>query len=288
MVNQLRLSKISTADAIVNYIKERIEDGIFKPGEKLPSERLLQKELAVSRFTLREALAKLSALGIIKTLHGKGTIVAREMNSSTLTDAFIPLFANQSIKDIIDFFEARLLIEGEAAVLSARRRSAEDLRRFEAILADSRQAINDPDRYGELDFLFHMQIAQSSGNVFLQNMMGCVNEHTRRYIQVVAHSEINRNASIVAHEEIYECIKNRDTSKAGIVTRTHLSRMLAIMGKLEAEQKIADSGGELGSVLDLLKKKEGIPTPSSKRIKKSSGGGIKIYEQLAGISRDDG
>lgn len=288
MVNQLRLSKISTADAIVNYIKERIEDGIFKPGEKLPSERLLQKELAVSRFTLREALAKLSALGIIKTLHGKGTIVAREMNSSTLTDAFIPLFANQSIKDIIDFFEARLLIEGEAAVLSARRRSAEDLRRFEAILADSRQAINDPDRYGELDFLFHMQIAQSSGNVFLQNMMGCVNEHTRRYIQVVAHSEINRNASIVAHEEIYKCIKNRDTSKAGIVTRTHLSRMLAIMGKLEAEQKIADSGGELGSVLDLLKKKEGIPTPSSKRIKKSSGGGIKIYEQLAGISRDDG
>lgn len=264
MVNQLRLSKISTADAVVNYIKERIEGGIFKPGEKLPSERLLQKELAVSRFTLREALARLSALGIIKTQHGKGTIVAREMNSSTLADAFIPLFANQSIKDIIDFFEARLLIEGEAAVLSARRRSDEDLRRFEAILADSRQAINDPNRYGELDFQFHMQIAQSSGNVFLQNMMGCVNEYTRRYIQVVAHAEINRNASIVAHEEIYECIKDRDTSKAGIITRKHLSRMLAIMEKLEAEQKIADSGGELSSVLDLLRKKEGILTPSSK------------------------
>ncbi|MBA4422372.1 MAG: hypothetical protein C0390_04620 [Syntrophus sp. (in: bacteria)] len=261
---QSRLSKISTADAVVNYIKQRIEGGTFKPGEKLPSERLLQKELVVSRFTLREALARLSALGIIKTLHGKGTIVAREMNSSTLADAFIPLFANQSIKDIIDFFEARLLIEGEAAVLSARRRSDEDVRRFEAILADSRQAINDPDRYGELDFLFHMQIAQSSGNVFLQNMMGCVNEYTRRYMQVLAHSEINRNASIVAHEEIYKCIKERDTSKAGIVTRKHLSRVLAIMEKLEAEQKIADSGGELSSVLDLLRKKEGIPMPRSK------------------------
>ena len=261
MEKQLRLSKISTADAVVNYIKGRIEGGIFKPGDKLPSERLLQKELAVSRFTLREALARLSALGIIKTLHGKGTIVAREINSSTLADAFIPLFANQSIKDIIDFFEARLLIEGEAAVLSARRRSDEDLLCFEAILKDSRKAIEDPNRYGELDFQFHMQIAQSSGNVFLQNMMGCVNEYTRRYIQVVAHSEINRNASIVAHEEIYRCIKDRDTSKAGIITRKHLSRMLAIMEKLEAEQKIADSGGELGSILDLLKKQEGIPTP---------------------------
>lgn len=265
MVNPVRLSKISTADAVVNYLKERIEDGIFKPGEKLPSERLLQKELAVSRFTLREALARLGALGIIKTIHGKGTIVAREMNSSTLADAFIPMFVNQSIKDIIDFFEARLLIEGEAAVLSARRRSDEDMRRFEAILAESRQAIGDPNRYGELDFQFHMQIAHSSGNVFLQNMMGCVNEYTRRYIQVVAHAEVNRNASIVAHEEIYHCIREGDTGRAGIVTRKHLSRMLAIMERLEAEQKIADSGGELGSVLDLLRRKEGILTPNPKR-----------------------
>lgn len=255
--NGVRLSKISTADAVVNYIKKQIEDGVLKPGDKLPSERVLQQDLAVSRFTLREALARLSALGIINTVHGKGTVVAREVNRSTLADVFIPLFANQSIKDVIDFFEARLLIEGEAAALSARRRSEEDLSRFESILADSRQAIDNPNRYGELDFLFHMQIAQSSGNVFIQNMMVCLNEYTRRYTQVVALPEASRKASIVAHEEIYACIKDRDTARAGIVTRKHLSRMLGIMEQLEAEQQIADSGGELRSVLELLKQKEG-------------------------------
>jgi GntR family transcriptional regulator, transcriptional repressor for pyruvate dehydrogenase complex len=253
------LSKISTANAVVNSIKKRIEEGLLKPGEKLPSERLLQRELAVSRFTLREALARLSALGIIKTIHGKGTMVAREVNIATLADVFIPLFVNQSIKDVVDFFEARLLIEGEAAVLSARRRSDEDLKRFEEILAESRRAIDDPIRYGELDFHFHMQIAQSSGNVFLQNMMGCVNEYTRRYTQVVAYAEINRTVSMAAHEEMYACIKTRDTNNAGTVTRKHLSRMLAIMGKLEAEQNGTDSGGELKNVLDLLRQKEGFP-----------------------------
>lgn len=261
MGSEVQLSKISTADAVVNYLKKQIEEGLLKPGEKLPSERLLKQELAVSRFTLREALARLSALGIIKTIHGKGTIVAREVNSATLADVFIPLFANQSIKDVIDFFEARLLIEGEAAVLSARRRSDEDLKRFESIFMDSRQAIDDPNRYGELDFLFHMQIAQSSGNVFIQSMMGCLNDYTRRYTQVVAYAEISRNLSIIAHEEIYACIKNRDTGRAGVVTRKHLSRMLAIMEQLEAERKIIDSGGELRSVLDLLKQKEG-PSPA--------------------------
>ena len=265
MVNEVRLSKISTASAVVNYIKKRIEDGLLKPGEKLPSERLLQQELAVSRFTLREALARLSALGIIKTIHGKGTIVAHEVNSATLADVFIPLFVNQSIKDVVDFFEARLLIESEAAVLSARRRSDEDLRRFEEILAESRRALDDPNRYGELDFHFHMQIAQSSGNVFLQNMMGCVNEYTRRYTQVVAHAEINRTASMAAHEEMYACIKNQDADNAGIVTRKHLSRMLAIMGKLQKEQKISGSGGELRTVLDLLRQKEGFPARSNEQ-----------------------
>lgn len=260
MRSAARLSKISTADAVVNYLKKQIKSGLLKPGEKLPSERLLQQELSVSRFTLREALARLGALGIIKTIHGKGTIVAREMSSSTLADVFIPLFANQSIKDIIDFFEARLLIEGEAAMLAARRRTDEDLERFESILAESRQAIEDPNRYGELDFLFHMQIAQSSGNIFIQNMMGCVNEYTKRYIQVVAHAAINRNTSMPAHEEIYDCIKKGDANRAGIVTRRHLGRMLAIMEKLEAEQKIADSGGELRSALDLLRQKEGFPS----------------------------
>ncbi len=256
-MGEIRLAKISTADAVVNHIKKQIEDGVLKPGEKLPSERQLQHELVVSRFTLREALARLSALGIIKTIHGKGTIVAGEVNAATLADVFIPLFVNQSVKDVVDFFEARLLIEGEAAVLSARRRSAEDLRRFEEILAEGRAALDDPNRYGELDFHFHMQIARSSGNVFLQNMMGCVNEYVRRYTQVVAQAEVNRAASMTAHEEIYEYIKNQDADHAGTVTRRHLSRMLAIMGRLQKEQRSGDNGGELRTVLDLLRQWEG-------------------------------
>jgi DNA-binding FadR family transcriptional regulator len=263
-MGEVRLSKVSTADAVVNYLKKQIEDGLIKPGEKLPSERLLQQELAVSRFTLREALARLSALGIIKTMHGKGTIVSREISSSTLADVFIPLFANQCIKDVLDFFEARLLIESEAAVLSARRRSSEDLKRFETILAQSKEAIGDPNRYGELDFLFHTQIAQSSGNVFIQSMMGCLNEYTRKYMQVVAHGEVNRRASIIAHEEIYQYIKNRDTKEAGVVTRRHLSRMLAIIEKLEAEQQISDSDGELRSVLELFRLNQGLPNSPMK------------------------
>jgi GntR family transcriptional repressor for pyruvate dehydrogenase complex len=252
------IQKLSAAEAVVNYIKKQIEDGLIRPGEKLPTEQLLRQDLAVSRFTLREALARLNALGITKTTQGKGTIVAGEMSNSTLTDVFIPLFANQNIKDAVDFFEARLLIESEAVMLSAKRRSDEDLRRFESILEESRRSIDDPDRYGELDLLFHRQISQSSGNVFIQNMMGCLNEYTKRFLHILAHSTINRSVSISGHEEIYSCIKKRNARKAGVVSRKHLSRMLVMMEKLEQEHKINDSEGELRSVIDILRQKEGL------------------------------
>ena len=139
MENKLeKIKKISTVDATAEYLKKQIEEGRLKPGQQLPSERTLQEELGVSRFTLREALARLSALGIIEIAHGKGAFIAKEMSPSSLEDVFLPLFANQSIKSIIDFFEARMLIESEAARLCAKRRKKEDLARTIRLILDEK------------------------------------------------------------------------------------------------------------------------------------------------------
>ena len=100
-----KIKKISTVNATANFLKKQIEEGALKPGEQLPSERTLQEILGVSRFTLREALAGLSALGIIKIAHGKGAFIAKEMSPSSLEDVFLPLFANQSIKNMIAFLK---------------------------------------------------------------------------------------------------------------------------------------------------------------------------------------
>ena len=59
MENKLeKIKKVSTVNATAEYLKKQIEAGRLKPGEQLPSERTLQEELGVSRFTLREALAR--------------------------------------------------------------------------------------------------------------------------------------------------------------------------------------------------------------------------------------
>jgi len=52
-----KLSRVSTAEAAVNFFKEEIEEGRLTTGDKLPSERALQHQLGISRFSLREGLA---------------------------------------------------------------------------------------------------------------------------------------------------------------------------------------------------------------------------------------
>jgi len=224
-----KIKRVSVVDATVAYIKKQIAEGTLKPGEQLPSERALQEFLGVSRFTLREALARLSALGIVEITHGKGAFISEGMNASSLENVFFPLFANQNIQNLIDFFEARMLIESEAVRLCARRRTREDLEKLKEILDGSEAAIEDPLRFGELDFLFHNKVSQAAGNIFIGKMMGCLNEHIKKYLLMLAANPQNRKRSLVNHRHILEMIEKKDVANAGKITRQHLNQTFKML-----------------------------------------------------------
>ena len=73
-------------------LRDKIINGLWKPGERLPSEEELCSEYNISRVTVRNALSRLSMEGLIERSAGKGTIVAkpkvREMILATLTGSY--------------------------------------------------------------------------------------------------------------------------------------------------------------------------------------------------------
>ena len=73
-------------------LRDKIQNGVWKPGEHLPSEEELCAEYNVSRVTVRNSLSRLSAEGLIERAAGKGTIVAkpkvREMILASLTGSY--------------------------------------------------------------------------------------------------------------------------------------------------------------------------------------------------------
>ncbi|QEK13106.1 GntR family transcriptional regulator [Crassaminicella thermophila] len=58
-------------------IRKRVEEGIYKPDEKIPSERRLSEEFNLSRMTISKAINNLVEEGILYRKRGKGTFVSK-------------------------------------------------------------------------------------------------------------------------------------------------------------------------------------------------------------------
>lgn len=64
---------------LMEALKEQILSGTIKPGQKLPSENELTREYALSRHTVRKALALLENEGYITAQQGKGTFCSERV-----------------------------------------------------------------------------------------------------------------------------------------------------------------------------------------------------------------
>lgn len=206
----------------MNYFRKAIEEGHLAPGDKLPSERTLQKQLNISRFSLREGLARLRAVGIIKVVQGKGAFVLGEIDSMSLGNVLLPFLSSKNSSSYEDIFEVRLLIEERVAVLAASRRSNRDIKAIKQILEQAEINKEDSNKFGELDYLFHHQIARVAGNPFFIKMHDVINNHLRSFLYDHARDATSRKRALKSHWQIFECIKKKKTKKAGQITKTHI------------------------------------------------------------------
>lgn len=71
---------------IKTAIAQKIETGIWQPGEKIPSENQLAAELGVSRMTINRPLRELTGQGLLKRVHGLGTFVAESPRHASLIE----------------------------------------------------------------------------------------------------------------------------------------------------------------------------------------------------------
>lgn len=123
-------------------IDEKIENGKYKPGDRLPSEAKLSESFGVSRATLREALRVLEKEGKVNRQQGIGTFITEklalfksgieELNSITQTIEAMGLKAgtvdlelkmNQQVEDLNKEFE---LNKNDKMVILHRTRTADD------------------------------------------------------------------------------------------------------------------------------------------------------------------
>jgi GntR family transcriptional repressor for pyruvate dehydrogenase complex len=155
------------ADVITERLEALILEGSLKPGQRLPPERELAERFGVSRPSLREAIQKLAARGLLSSRQGGGTYITEELDHG-YSDPLLEMLSRHD-EFHLDLLEFRDAMEGISAYYAALRSTPADKamlrKRYEELEACF--AGRDPALEAKADAAFHLAIAEAAHNVLL-------------------------------------------------------------------------------------------------------------------------
>lgn len=219
------IEKQNVVDEVFDQIKSNIMNSVWKPGEMIPSENELCRMFNVSRVSVRSAIQKLRAIGIIETRHGKGSFVSSSLKEGLL-NGFVPII-NLSEKEFFDMLELRETIEFKCIDLAVQRAEEKDIEEIGQALQKMIENQDDYVKFSMADLEFHLAIVKASQNDLFLTIMNAVKEPYHYYL-----TELNRvfgefEESIRGHREQYEAIKNRDSEKVKELMSAGMNRRKA-------------------------------------------------------------
>lgn len=213
MTQIIPIKRTKISDEVLLQLKQNIISGVYAPNERLPSEGALCELFQVSRISIRTALHKLAAIGLIETRNGEGTYV-RSIDSSCV---MLPLLQDLAISHtgILELLEFRESVDRLSCRLAAERGTPEDNDRLEQIFREMEQAAhrNDQDGFTQADICFHRQIAIMSGNSFIIRVLDIVNDVYRAHLQRM-NQTISLIYSLDSHRNLTAAIRSKDREKA--------------------------------------------------------------------------
>ena len=221
--------------SVADEIKERIKNGAYPPGSRLPGERELAEQFGVSRVTIREAEIALQALGYISIKTGSGVYVLDPAESG---DRGLPSVS------AFELTEARLLFESEAAALAAGQMNDRTIAHLETLVAAmSTDRSGDEQAAQQADREFHLAIAEASGNSAVQYIIETLWKLRTELPEVrEVHAAIcaieDAEERYAEHAEVLKALRERDPSAARQAMQAHFRGLLGSMIDVTEEQAL--------------------------------------------------
>ncbi|MGN6703078.1 MAG: FCD domain-containing protein [Burkholderiaceae bacterium] len=205
---------------ISGQLRALILAGEFPVGSRLPAERDLSVQLGVSRPSLREALIALEVEGYIEVRMGSGIYVCEPPKAQPQT------LDSATEEGPLELIRARALIEGEVAAVAARTGTK---RQFDAI-GEAIDSMEDDAKAGrkplEADRLFHVRIAEASGNSVLVGVVRRLFDARlgTLFDQLHSHFETEEvwSQAIAEHREVLKALRSKNAAVARAAMQRHM------------------------------------------------------------------
>lgn len=207
------IQKQSVSEGVYKQLLNMIKSGELESGSKLPSENKLSQMFNVSRISIRTALHKLEAVGLVETRNGEGTYVQKPDLHSLMEPVLETM--NLSSKDIIDVLKFRKLIEGYSAQQFCKLHTQEDLELLKHCLEKmSKYSLEgNVEKYSSWDARFHKQIVQCSGNRFIATVYDLASDSLTDHLCAM-NRKLGFDLGTNYHNKIYQALVEGDVSKA--------------------------------------------------------------------------
>ncbi len=225
MVRVEPIKRKSLVDTVAEQIRALIHAGHLGPGDRLPTESELVKQLEVSRTVLREAIGRLEAMGLVTVRGSRGMFVG-EVGSVMSCARLVRSAVAISARDLVQFTEFRRAIECDAARCAAERAKPEDLAELEALCEQIREPALPYEQAFRLDWRFHRKLLDLAGNEMMRNVMDVIREFVMASIVDGAPYQREPEVTYGHHRAIVDAVRAGDPDAAERAMRAHLNTVI--------------------------------------------------------------
>jgi GntR family transcriptional repressor for pyruvate dehydrogenase complex len=211
-----------STEQVVAFVRDLIVRGRLRPGDRLPGERDLAIQIGVSRPSVRAGLHALAAMGVVRSRHGSGTYIPSGPPALGSEPLSFLAALHGFTRD--EMYEARRILEVEAAGLAAERATSEHLATLAEEVAGLFANRDNPQLFLVHDINFHRGVADAAKNPIVGTLVGMVSAlyYEKRKSTAERASDSDLRDAAEAHRRIYQAIRARDGAAARRAMNDHL------------------------------------------------------------------
>ena len=207
-------------DIVFEQMKDLLLKGIWKQGERIPSEDDLAGRFGVSRITIRQALQRLTSLGLIETKPGKGRFVCVPQVGNMMEQLLPTVYLDDcSMSQVNDFRE---MMDTWSARIAAERATEDDIAELECNYRAMEDCARRKDwqEFAVLDLSFHIQIGKMTNNTLIIRTYSILYDVLRNsMVQIVERMGF---LALEYHRRLIDAIAIHDPAAAEQIARSHV------------------------------------------------------------------
>lgn len=228
----------------MEHMKSLIADGVYKAGDKIPTEQQLAQDLGVGRSSIREAIKVFSYLGITESVASRGTFISDRTKIASEMLTWTLLLGHDEVENIIEFrgaVELWSFIQLTALHRSDPAKAEGYILRLKAELEQMQKAIDSLSRRQLIsaDYDFHQIIIEASENELFLSLYDVLRSFMMHEIEKTHNQYMLPQKIVDEHTVLLDAIKSGDIVTAEHAYRNHIENIKNLVKPAENQATVS-------------------------------------------------